>query len=264
MTERRFGWVPQRDDPRDFPIEKLHDKLAARAAIPTFGSNDVLDLRPRYPVPCFDQKDLGSCVLNAVVRAAEYLGYQDVGKYIYRFSRLAAYYMTRDYEGSPNDDTGCEIRDAIKVAATQGLCGEWAWPYVVSKFAVKPPPFAYKNATTHLALEYYAIPDKTRHKDILTSLAAGYPVIMGFKVYQEFESEEVARTGMVPMPRPSEWAVGGHGTLIQVADPPRGLYGVANSWGKWGDGGFFWVPFDYFDDPDQADDFWVLHKEAGI
>jgi C1A family cysteine protease len=254
----RFGWIPQRPDARDWPVEKLHAKLGLPAEIP-----QAVDLRPQFAVPCYDQGELGSCTANAVVGAAEFLGYRDAGTYKYLLSRLALYYATRVLEGSPDEDSGAELRDVIKVGATVGLCGEWAWPYVIGKFTIQPPAFAYRNAATHLFNEYYAIPDATRERDVLVALAAGYPVIFGFLVYEAFQ--HIGPDGLVPMPSAPAWAIGGHAVLMMGYDQARRLYLVRNSWGPaWGDGGYFWAPFDYFNDPDQASDFWVLHKEAGI
>ena len=84
MNEGRFGWIPQREDPRDFPIGKLQAKLGPLPELPR-----SVDLRPQFPVPCYDQGELGSCVGNAVVGAAEFLGYKNTGSYKYLLSRLA-------------------------------------------------------------------------------------------------------------------------------------------------------------------------------
>jgi hypothetical protein len=43
-------------------------------------------------------------------------------------------------------------------------------------------------------------------------LAEGYPFVFGFTVYQSFETPQVARTGMVPLPSLGESTVGGHAT----------------------------------------------------
>jgi hypothetical protein len=44
---------------------------------------------------------------------------------------------------------------------------------------------------------------------IMAALTQDFPVVIGFSVYDSFESQEVARTGIVPMPETSEnlWAV---------------------------------------------------------
>jgi len=36
------------------------------------------------------------------------------------------------------------------------------------------------------------------------ALMSGFPFVFGFTVYESFESEEVAKTGMVPMPKEGE------------------------------------------------------------
>ena len=45
-------------------------------------------------------------------------------------------------------------------------------------------------------------------------LAAGYPFVFGFTVYESFESEAVAKTGKVPMPGSGEKALGGHAVFV--------------------------------------------------
>jgi C1A family cysteine protease len=93
-----------------------------------------------------------------------------------------------------------------------------------------------------------------------TTLANGRPIVIGFSVYDSFESQEVAQTGMVPMPGSNESMLGGHAVLLVGYDDPRQLWIVRNSWGEsWGDKGYFYMPYQYLTDPGLADDFWVLN-----
>jgi len=39
-------------------------------------------------------------------------------------------------------------------------------------------------------------------------LADGFPFVFGFTVYESFESQEVAKTGVVPLPNPDEKVMG--------------------------------------------------------
>ena len=56
-------------------------------------------------------------------------------------------------------------------------------------------------------------------------LAAGYPFVFGFTVYESFESQAVAKTGDVPMPRPGEQVLGGHAVLaVGYDDAQRRLH----------------------------------------
>lgn len=90
-------------------------------------------------------------------------------------------------------------------------------------------------------------------------LAQGYPFVAGFTVYESFESPEVAKTGIVPMPAPSEQTVGGHAVLVVGYDDSQSMWLVRNSWGTgWGIGGYFWMPYAYFTNRMLSSDFWTL------
>jgi C1A family cysteine protease len=110
-----------------------------------------------------------------------------------------------------------------------------------------------------------AIDDATRGHDCKVALAGGFPVIFGFSVYDSFESDDVATTGIVPMPDyNNEQCVGGHAVLMMGYSDITKRYLVRNSWGSWGMGGFFTIPYTYINDPQQANDFWVVHNVAGF
>ncbi|HVO96945.1 MAG TPA: hypothetical protein VMT15_02720 [Bryobacteraceae bacterium] len=44
-------------------------------------------------------------------------------------------------------------------------------------------------------------------------LAAGFPIVAGITVYESFESDDVAKSGIVPMPASDEAALGGHAVM---------------------------------------------------
>ena len=62
-------------------------------------------------------------------------------------------------------------------------------------------------------------------------LASGYPFVFGFTVYESFESPQVAKTGIVPMPGPTEKVVGGHAVVCVGYDDTKQQFIVRNSWG---------------------------------
>jgi C1A family cysteine protease len=44
-------------------------------------------------------------------------------------------------------------------------------------------------------------------------LAEGFPFVFGFTVYESFESQQVAKTGVVQMAQAGEHSMGGHAVL---------------------------------------------------
>jgi C1A family cysteine protease len=90
-------------------------------------------------------------------------------------------------------------------------------------------------------------------------LAAGYPFVFGFTVYESFESADVARTGVLQMPAPKEGVVGGHAVLAVGYDDKTQCFMVRNSWGaSWGKRGYFTIPYSYLLSENLSDDFWTI------
>lgn len=246
MKNRSYGWRPDKPDQRDFMF-----KVTRRASrLP-----GKVDLRLFMP-PVYDQGNLGSCTANASGAAVEFLAIQ--AKKDYMPSRLFIYYNERVIEGSVDDDAGAEIRDGIKTLSKQGVCDENLWLYNVDYFAKKPPPTAYSAAKKNKISRYERV-DNTNITNIRAALASGCPVVFGFTVYDSFESDKVAKTGVVPMPKKSESVLGGHAVLIVGYDHAKRRVIVRNSWGDgWGMKGYFTMPYAYVTDPNLADDFWVI------
>jgi C1A family cysteine protease len=90
-------------------------------------------------------------------------------------------------------------------------------------------------------------------------LASGYPIVIGFTVYESFESASVAKTGAAPMPASGEKVMGGHCVLVVGYDDSTQRFMCMNSWStKWGQKGFFTIPYAYLTDEDLAADFWTI------
>ena len=242
--QRRYSWIPDLPDVRDHlaPFE-----IKAR---PT-----QADLR-HHCSPVEDQGNLGSCTGNAIVGNLEYLEWRD-GKHI-NLSRLWVYYQERVIEHTVKQDAGASIRDGVKSVAKLGVCTEKLWPYAIAKFANRPSAKSYSDAATRKISEYIRVANLD---SMLQQLAQGVPVIFGFTVYESFESAEVAKTGVVPMPGPSERLLGGHAVLAVGYDDGEQRVLTRNSWGKsWGMGGYFTLPYAYLNDRNLSDDFWSVRK----
>jgi C1A family cysteine protease len=215
-----------------------------------------VDLRPLCSA-VEDQGRLGSCTANALTGALEYLLLKDKIPFE-DFSRLFIYYNERVIEHTIKSDSGAMIRDGIKTLVKQGVCSETIWPYRVSMFDVKPDEACYKQALKHKITSYRRI---LTLDEMRACLAEGFPFAFGFTVYESFESQKVARTGIVPMPKTGERQLGGHAVLAVGYDDLAGRFRVRNSWGEgWGNKGYFTMPYDYLSDRNLSDDLWTIRR----
>jgi C1A family cysteine protease len=251
-TNKRFGWIPDLPDQRDKMYNPGVEKLARAAA----------DLPPSVSLsskcgPVLDQGQLGSCTANATSGAITFIEPGFLG------SRLFMYYNGRVVEGTPLEDSGCQLRDVVKQVNALGVCSEAYWSYNPNCFAIKPGPNRYATARKDLLLQYLSIQQDLDH--MRASLAAGFPFIYGFTVYESFESDAVANSGIVPMPGQDEPVVGGHAVMCIGYDDSASTFLCRNSWGSgWGLPGEltgnFTIPYDYLSDSNLAADFWTLRK----
>jgi uncharacterized protein YvpB len=97
---------------------------------------------------------------------------------------------------------------------------------------------------------------------VKNALASGFPVVMGFTVYDSFEYDLNNTTGMMPYPNTaSEQVLGGHAvTIVGYNDNLNGgRFIVRNSWGtSWGDGGYFYMPYQVVANKNMSSDFWIV------
>lgn len=252
----RYGWRPDLPDQRDH----LYEAPCGLETLPA-----RVDLTALMP-PVYDQGELGSCTGNATAAALQFERMKQALAGAERIpSRLFIYYCERQLEHTIDYDSGAQIRDGIKSVAKKGACfesGDAAWPYDIDKFAVKPPQSCWDAAKLDRAVGY----KRLDHRDLdqlRSCLADGYPFEFGFTVYESFESDEVARTGVVPMPGRHESVLGGHAVLCGGYDDASQRFIVRNSWGSgWGQSGYFTIPYAYLTDANLADDFWTIRLVA--
>ena len=295
-TERYgLGWLPDHPDFRDFSLEhaeikeifkgtrlEVNGKAMAPAALPPF-----VDLTP-WCSPIENQGALGSCTANAGVGLLEYYERRAFNNHI-DASRLFLYKTTRDLM-MLSGDTGAYLRTTMAAMVLFGVPPEKYWPYNIAgfnvaqgtaNFDVEPPAFCYSFASNYKTLKYFRLdPPGTSMNTLLTNIktcvAAGFPCMFGFSVFQSFYQAQA--TGKIPIPATSgDPFVGGHAVdcvgyddniVIRKANPSlpdsKGALLIRNSWGNWGPlGGYLWMPYDYIL-KGLAGDFWSLTSASYI
>jgi C1A family cysteine protease len=252
-TVKRYGWIP------DVPDQRDHLYAAPIARLRAFPPKT--DLRRQCPA-VYDQGELGSCTGNAIAGAVQFDRRKLKRRPDFVPSRLFIYYNERVIEHTVESDSGAQIRDGIKSVAKLGVCPETEWPYDIAKFAVKPPATCYRHAKKYRAIGYQRVVQSLAQ--MKGCLASGYPFVFGFTVYESFESDQVARTGVVPMPAAAEKVLGGHAVLAVGYDDTAQRFIVRNSWGRrWGIAGYFTIPYAYLADDNLAADFWTIRVTSG-
>lgn len=249
----------QKEDIRDYGFEKLG--VLIKPVIPS-----LADLRPKMP-KVYDQGQLGSCTANSTSAYRVYLG-EDIEL---ELSRLFQYYESRAIEGTVNQDSGATNRDAVKSVYKNGICEEKYFKYDITKFTVAPSSDAIENAKKYKIATYHAVTGLTQMKQ---ALAHELPVVLGMEVFKGFESQQVARTGIMSMPTINEENLGGHSVLVvgyvdntvqnAIKFPQlfngkktKGYLIIRNSWGEtWGDKGYFYMPYEFISK--YTFDYWTM------
>jgi C1A family cysteine protease len=247
-TPLTYGWQPDLPDHRDIMYGTVH-RVSKR--LPS--SVDLRDICPQVE----NQGKLSSCTGNALAGALEILETKDKLA-CQAMSRLFIYYNERVIEHSVGADQGAAIRTGIKTLVKQGACTEKLWPYVASKWKVAPPKSCYTQGSQHVVTAYQRIQTLD---EMRACLADRFPFVFGFSAYQSFESPEVAKTGTLDLPKPHEHLVGGHAVVaVGYNDAEKQLL-VRNSWGpKWGQAGYFTMPYAYAENRNLSDDFWTIRR----
>lgn len=283
MTQRlSMGWLPDHPDFRDYDIS--HEDVKAIFKGTRFENGTLssipssVDLRP-WCSPIENQGALGSCTANAGAGVLEYFERRAFNEYI-DASRLFLYKATRDLM-QVTGDTGAYLRTTMGAMVLFGVPPEKFWKYNIAAFDVEPSAFCYSFANNYKAIKYYRLdPVGTLPSQLLSNvknnLAAGFPSMFGFSVYNSFYQAQL--TGKVPLPAISgDPFLGGHAVVavgyddtlkIQNSIPgspiTTGALLIRNSWGNWGPmGGYLWMPYDFIT-KDLAEDFWTLNSAAYV
>lgn len=260
LKERtNFGWIPDLPDVRD----KL---LFSGAAPPEANLPRKVDLTVRHKFTVMDQGMIGSCVAHAVASAIEFAqamrpndpAVPDFLEADRKFpvSRLFLYYEARTAIGMESIDSGCYIRDALRVAYNVGVPRESGWRYVEEEYSTKPPRRSYKYAPYHKITSYRSV--GVNVEQVKAALALGLPVVIGVSVFSSFFHSG----GDIPFPTATDDYLGGHAILLVGYDDDAKRFKFLNSWGTgWGHAGYGTLPYAYVGNPRLGADYWVMTDE---
>ncbi len=245
---RKYGWRPSRPSPEPWYLH--HNLLCSGEPLPK-----SVDLRPTDS-PIYDQGELGSCTATAICGAVRF-GAKKINLPMKDPSRRFLYYNERVIEGDTGSDAGAMILDGLTTAHELGICPEDDWGYDPTQVLSKPSDLAYRDAPAIRVESFTSI--NPQLQQLMQCLANGFPFVFGFTLFESFESDKVAQTGIMPMPDvDTESRVGGHAVMCLGYDQGDKTFLVRNSWGtKWGMDGYFKMPFAYMN-PTLATDFWTL------
>ena len=258
------GLIVDPPDEKDYQLHSIKPALQVKVkAIHNVDRPPAAVKNDAIKTPVRDQGDLGCCGGESGVAAAESMEVVHLRDPFFPLSPLFLYRLGRINDGSDvTQDTGATLRSIMKGLADTGCCPEALWPYDPTKFAETPPDEAIADANRFRVHSYYRVNDLD---EVKLALAARHVVICGIMVYDSFESSQVARTGMVPMPDTlHETFAGGHGIALYDYDDAgwtdsNGGINFKNSWGPtWGVGGYGTLSYDFFDPArNLVSDMWV-------
>lgn len=237
-----------------------HRMLIRAGAVPS-----VVDLR-KFSGPVKDQGSEGSCTAHAGTSANEWIHRRYLGSWPV-FSPQYTYAKELIAQGDFPRDAGSDGVTLCNTLIAHGCCELAEYPYVVGAIA-KPTPAQDLNAAKYRLGAYHGLAGSTTAISVLAD-PTPWPVEIGFTVYESFESDEVAKTGVVPLPKSNERVKGGHEMLAlgyDIGTNPtlrpagsRPSFLIQNSWGNtWGIGGFCWMPVQFLDDPET--DLKIVHS----
>ncbi len=253
-----FGWVRGAYDPR--AIRWQAPRQLAQ------GLPDAFDLQPMMP-PVYDQGSQGSCGPNSLCGILQFLAMMQQLSDQSLQSRAFVYWITRQLMGTTDQDSGVDNPTMLKALKQFGYIPDTEMPYNDQDYTTQPSSQDYADALPH-AVDGYAGVDQNE-QTISASIAAKQPVLFGFTVYESMLSQQVARTGMVPMPTGRDRVAGGHDVVLVGYDSTKRLYKFRNSWSiSWGQNGYGFFPYDYVLNPNLAGEpggiaGWIIPKVPG-
>lgn len=225
----------------------------------------TVDLRA-WDGPIKDQGEEGSCTAHAGTEANEWIHRRYLGNPAVVFSPQYTYAKELIAQGNFPQDEGSDGTTLCGTLIASGCCELSLYPYVAGQINV-PTSEQDQNASKYTLGAYHGLNGSQTALSVLGD-PTPWPVLMGFTVYESFESDTVAQTG-VYVPKKGERSLGGHEVKLigyDIGDVPTlrpqgcpKAVLVQNSWGSaWGLGGYFWADLAVLDD--EQTDLKIVHS----
>ena len=193
---RRYGALKSKPDHRDYGISNIRGLDSPSLSVPQVDWEG-------YCGPVKDQGDLGACTAFAGCGMREFL-WRKYTRYEKTLglasppilSPLFLYYQERQLDGTLGEgDTGSDGRTSVRTLNQFGVCQETLDSYDISKFETPPTTEQLTEALDFKGGPYHRVYSVA---DMRSCLASGYAFVLCFQVYESFESEAVATSGVMP------------------------------------------------------------------
>lgn len=207
--------------------------------------------------PVWDQESTSACTAFSATAAYQHrMKVENLP--VFDASKLFLYYNERLLEGDVDKDEGATVRDSMVALQQYGNLSEDQFPFSEGNVLIKPSEADYTAAAKRKVVSFKAVDQD--ELSIKTAVFGHNPICFGIMVYDSFESDTVARTGMVPMPNTQfDRVLGAHAVCLVGWNDSLKSFLVRNSWGSnWGREGYFFLPYQYVLDPKLASEFWII------
>lgn len=211
------------------------------ASVP-FGGDELpssVDLSPDMP-EVGNQGDQQSCVAWALSYALKsYQEKKETGRQLL-FSPSFVYNQINGGENVPT-----YVTDGLAILSQQGACLMDEMPYESDEWTATPNKNARRSAR-RFRIDYWKQVEVTDLRQVKAQLAAGYPIVIGAAVSEEFMHDGYAEKEDYVWSKKGTIA-GGHAMVVVGYSDRRKAFKLMNSWGKeWGDDGYGWVTYKLF------------------
>jgi len=203
--------------------------------------------------PTFDQGDLGTCGVSAVVsfldfalsqRACSISG-EEIPNTERRLSVMFLYWTSRVLMAnvSPEDDAGVELKDCIEALRTYGICQESEWPYITTNFLLPPSELAFQRAKLFNLPKLKQLHNLEEMKESLRNTRPFFMDVM----FTDESYGLLCVNGNIPEHPSEKWDDACvHSCFVVGYNDSMEMLIFQNSWSnQWGKNGFGLLPYVY-------------------